>query len=174
MQVYDSLSGLVEISPWSGLALVTRGIPGSTVPAKGGVFQSGRARSSDRIVCARWRWLRRAEYLKPGGTIVEPMSGNTGSGWRESWRSAVTGALLRCPDKVAQDKISVLRANGAEVVVCPARVAPDHPDSRQCRPPDGRRDTERLAADQYANPETHGSDTTPPRARRSGRRRTGR
>jgi cystathionine beta-synthase len=67
--------------------------------------------------------------LQPGGTIVEPTSGNTGVGLaivaaRKGYR-----CVFVCPDKVAPDKISLLRAYGAEVHVCPTAVDPAHPDS---------------------------------------------
>src|SRR4051812_37566388 len=67
--------------------------------------------------------------LKPGGTIVEPTSGNTGVGL------AIAAALkgYRCifvmPDKMSVEKISLLRAYGAEVVICPTAVPPEHPES---------------------------------------------
>src|SRR3989440_6411438 len=67
--------------------------------------------------------------LRPGGTIVEPTSGNTGVGLAIVAAQRGYRCVFVCPDKVAQDKISVLRAYGAEVVVCPGTVAPDHPDS---------------------------------------------
>jgi cystathionine beta-synthase len=67
--------------------------------------------------------------LRPGGTIVEPTSGNTGVGLaivaaRRGYRCVFT-----MPDKIAGEKVALLRAYGAEVVVCPTAVAPDHPDS---------------------------------------------
>src|SRR2546429_2734221 len=74
-------------------------------------------------------WAERDGKLKPGGTIVEPTSGNTGVGL------AIAAALkgYRCifvmPDKMSQEKISMLRAHGAEVVICPTNVEPDSPES---------------------------------------------
>ncbi|MHB1534839.1 MAG: cystathionine beta-synthase [Acidimicrobiales bacterium] len=67
--------------------------------------------------------------LAPGGTIVEPTSGNTGTGLaivaaRRGYRCVFT-----MPDKIAREKVALLRAYGAEVVVCPSAVDPDHPDS---------------------------------------------
>src|SRR5205823_682000 len=67
--------------------------------------------------------------LRPGGTIIEPTSGNTGVGLAIVAAEKGYRCVFVCPDKVAQDKISVLRAYGAEVVVCPGTVSPDHPDS---------------------------------------------
>ena len=67
--------------------------------------------------------------LKPGGTIVEPTSGNTGVGLALVAQRRGYKCVFVCPDKVSEDKQNVLRAYGAEVVVCPTAVPPDHPDS---------------------------------------------
>lgn len=67
--------------------------------------------------------------LKPGGTIVEPTSGNTGVGL--AMAAAIKGyrCIFVMPDKIATEKISLLRAFGAEVVICPTAVPPDSPES---------------------------------------------
>jgi cystathionine beta-synthase len=67
--------------------------------------------------------------LRPGGTIVEPTSGNTGVGLAIVAARRGYHCVFVCPDKVAPDKIAQLRAYGAEVVVCPTSVDPGHPDS---------------------------------------------
>jgi cystathionine beta-synthase len=67
--------------------------------------------------------------LQPGGTIVEPTSGNTGVGLAIVAARRGYKCVFVCPDKVASDKIAQLRAYGAEVVVCPTSVDPSHPDS---------------------------------------------
>ena len=67
--------------------------------------------------------------LRPGGTIVEPTSGNTGVGLAIVAARRGYKCVFVCPDKVAPDKIAQLRAYGAEVVVCPTSVDPEHPDS---------------------------------------------
>jgi cystathionine beta-synthase len=67
--------------------------------------------------------------LRPGGTIVEPTSGNTGVGLALVAQRRGYRCVFVCPDKVSEDKQNVLRAYGAEVVVCPTAVPPDHPDS---------------------------------------------
>ncbi|GAB2745921.1 cystathionine beta-synthase [Nocardioides pakistanensis] len=67
--------------------------------------------------------------LKPGGTIVEPTSGNTGVGLAMVAQAKGYKCVFVCPDKVSEDKRNVLKAYGAEVVVCPTAVAPEHPDS---------------------------------------------
>src|SRR5688500_9519438 len=67
--------------------------------------------------------------LQPGGTIVEPTSGNTGVGLAMVAQSEGYQCVFVCPDKVSEDKRNVLKAYGAEVVVCPTAVAPEHPTS---------------------------------------------
>jgi cystathionine beta-synthase len=114
------------------------------------------------------RMIERAERegkLQPGGTIVEPTSGNTGVGL------AIAAALkgYRCifvmPDKIAQEKISLLRAFGAEVVICPTAVPPESPESYYSV---SARLAEEIPGaykpDQYsnpANPEAHYETTGP-------------
>ena len=90
--------------------------------------------------------------LKPGGTIVEPTSGNTGVGLAMVAQARGYQCVFVCPDKVSEDKRNVLKAYGAEVVVCPTAVAPEHPDSYY-------NVSDKLAAepgawkpDQYSNP----------------------
>ncbi len=90
--------------------------------------------------------------LEPGGTIVEPTSGNTGVGLAMVAQRKGYRCVFVCPDKVSEDKRNVLKAYGAEVVVCPTAVAPDHPDSYY-------NVSDRLASqpgawkpDQYSNP----------------------
>ena len=67
--------------------------------------------------------------LQPGGTIVEPTSGNTGVGLAMVAQQRGYKCVFVCPDKVSEDKRNVLKAYGAEVVVCPTAVAPEHPSS---------------------------------------------
>src|SRR6476660_2439980 len=128
MQVHDSLSGLVGNTPLVRLRSVTRGIPGATVLAKVEYFNPGGS-VKDRIALRMVAAAEKSGDLRPGGTIVEPTSGNTGVGLAIVAAERGYRCVFVCPDKVAQDKIAVLRAYGAEVVVCPGTVAPDHPDS---------------------------------------------
>src|SRR5439155_24227553 len=67
--------------------------------------------------------------LAPGGTIVEPTSGNTGVGLAIVAARRGYRCIFVMPDKIASEKVALLRAFGAEVIVCPTTVAPDHPDS---------------------------------------------
>ena len=128
----------------------------------------------DRIALRMVAAAEASGDLKPGGTIVEPTSGNTGVGLAIVAAERGYRCVFVCPDKVGQDKISVLRAYGAEVVVCPGTVAPDHPDSYYSVA--RRMAAEIPAAGSLTSTRTRRTPprTTPARARRSGRRRTGR
>ncbi|WP_372729171.1 cystathionine beta-synthase [Nocardioides sp.] len=83
----------------------------------------------DRIATRMIEAAEASGELQPGGTIVEPTSGNTGVGLAMVAQSKGYKCIFVCPDKVSEDKRNVLRAYGAEVVVCPTAVAPEHPDS---------------------------------------------
>src|SRR5689334_3523557 len=154
MQVHDSLISLMGNTPLVRLRKVTSGLPsGPQVLAKVEYFNPGGS-VKDRIALRMVEAAEASGELRPGGTIVEPTSGNTGVGLAIVAAEKGYRCLFVCPDKVGSDKISVLRAYGAEVVVCPTTVAPDHPDSYYSV-------ARRLAAetpggwqpDQYANPD---------------------
>jgi cystathionine beta-synthase len=156
MDVYESLTQVVGNTPLVRLRSVARDTP-AQVLAKIEYLNPGGS-VKDRIAL---RMIARAEKegkLRPGGTIVEPTSGNTGVGLAIVAAQRGYKCVFVCPDKVAQDKISVLRAYGAEVVVCPSAVAPDHPDSyysvarRLARETPGG-----WQPDQYANPDNPAS-----------------
>ncbi|QFU86221.1 cystathionine beta-synthase [Amycolatopsis sp. YIM 10] len=83
----------------------------------------------DRIALRMVEAAERSGELKPGGTIVEPTSGNTGVGLAMVAQRKGYKCVFVCPDKVSEDKRNVLKAYGAEVVVCPTAVAPEHPES---------------------------------------------
>lgn len=85
--------------------------------------------SKDRIAIKMIDAAEAAGQLKPGGTIVEPTSGNTGVGLALVAQRRGYRCVFVCPDKVSEDKRNVLRAYGAEVVVSPTAVPPEHPDS---------------------------------------------
>jgi cystathionine beta-synthase len=162
MQVHESLIELVGNTPLLRLRAVTRGLgrPGRPAPdvlAKVEYFNPGGS-VKDRIALRMVEAAEASGALRPGGTIIEPTSGNTGVGLAIVAAEKGYRCLFVCPDKVAQDKISVLRAYGAEVVVCPGTVSPDHPDSyysvstRLARQTPGG-----WKPDQYANPENPAS-----------------
>ncbi|KOX21488.1 cystathionine beta-synthase [Saccharothrix sp. NRRL B-16348] len=112
----------------------------------------------DRIALRMVEAAERSGELRPGGTIVEPTSGNTGVGLALVAQRKGYKCVFVCPDKVSVDKRNVLKAYGAEVVVCPTAVAPEHPDSYY-------NVSDRLVAEipgawkpnQYANPENPAS-----------------
>ena len=83
----------------------------------------------DRIGLAMLEAAERDGRLKPGGTIVEPTSGNTGVGLAIAAASKGYRCIFVMPDKMSQEKISMLRAYGAEVVITPTAVEPDSPES---------------------------------------------
>jgi cystathionine beta-synthase len=127
VRYYESLVDLFGNTPLVKLNSVTDGIQ-ATVLAKVEYFNPGGS-VKDRIALRMIEAAEKSGELKPGGTIVEPTSGNTGVGLAIVAQTKGYKCVFVCPDKVSQDKINVLRAYGAEVVVCPTAVAPEHPDS---------------------------------------------
>ena len=119
----------------------------------------------DRIAVRMIEAAEQSGELQPGGTIVEPTSGNTGVGLAIVAQQKGYHCVFVCPDKVSEDKSNVLKAYGAEVVVCPTAVDPDHPSSyysvsdRLVREIEGA-----WKPDQYSNPHnprSHYEDTGP-------------
>ncbi len=107
----------------------------------------------DRIARKMITAAERSGQLRPGGTIVEPTSGNTGVGLALVAQQRGYRCIFVCPDKVSEDKRNVLRAYGAEVVVCPTAVAPEDPDSYYSVSDRLVRETEGAwKPDQYSNP----------------------
>ena len=154
MQVYDSLAEVTGGTPLVRLQSVTRGIAATrNVLVKVEYLNPGGS-VKDRIALRMIESAERQGKIAAGGTIIEPTSGNTGVGLAIVANNRGYKCVFVCPDKVAQDKISVLRAYGADVVVCPSTVSPDHPDSYYSV-------ARRLAGetpgawqpDQYANPD---------------------
>lgn len=152
----NKLIELVGDTPLVRLEKVTAG-SAPTVLAKVEYFNPGGS-VKDRIAVRMVDAAERSGALRPGGTIVEPTSGNTGVGLAMVAIERGYRCVFVCPDKVGADKVSVLRAYGAEVVVCPGAVAPDHPESYYSV-------SDRLAReiphawkpDQYANPDNPAS-----------------
>jgi cystathionine beta-synthase len=161
MQVHDSLIELFGNTPILRLRKITRQLPGEgagpVVLAKVEYFNPGGS-VKDRIALRMVEAAERSGALQPGGTIVEPTSGNTGIGLAIVAAEKGYRCLFVCPDKVSQDKISVLRAYGAEVVVCPTTVSPEHPDSYYSVSDRLARETPGgWKPDQYSNPENPNS-----------------
>ncbi|MEV1016458.1 MULTISPECIES: cystathionine beta-synthase [unclassified Micromonospora] len=127
MQYYDNVVDMIGNTPLVRLRSVTEGIQ-ATVLAKVEYVNPGGS-VKDRIALRMVEDAEAAGLLKPGGTIVEPTSGNTGVGLALVAQLKGYRCVFVCPDKVSQDKQDVLRAYGAEVVVCPTAVAPEDPRS---------------------------------------------
>jgi len=119
----------------------------------------------DRIAVRMIDAAEASGELKPGGTIVEPTSGNTGVGLALVAQQRGYKCIFVCPDKVSEDKCNVLRSYGAQVVVCPTAVAPEHPDSYYSVSDRLMRETEGAwKPDQYSNPNnplSHYEETGP-------------
>jgi cystathionine beta-synthase len=123
----DSLLDLVGHTPLVRLDRIARDISGQLL-AKMELLNPGGS-VKDRPAVAMIEAAEQEGLLSRGGTIVEPTSGNTGVGLaivavRRGYR-----CIFTMPDKVASEKVALLRAYGAEVVICPTAVDPDHPDS---------------------------------------------
>ena len=127
MQYYDNVVELIGNTPLVRLRNVAEGIQ-ATVLAKVEYVNPGGS-VKDRIALRMVEDAEAAGILRPGGTIVEPTSGNTGVGLALVAQLKGYKCVFVCPDKVSQDKQDVLRAYGAEVVVCPTAVAPEDPRS---------------------------------------------
>lgn len=126
-QIYNHVLELIGDTPLVRLnALAPEG--GAQLVAKVEYFNPGGS-VKDRIAVAMIEAAERDGLLKPGGTIVEPTSGNTGVGLAIAAQQRGYKCIFICPDKVSGDKIATLRAYGAEVVVCPTAVAPEDPRS---------------------------------------------
>jgi cystathionine beta-synthase len=160
MQVHESLIDLVGDTPLVRLRAVTRDVGGGHAPAvlaKVEYFNPGGS-VKDRIALRMVEEAEASGALRPGGTIIEPTSGNTGVGLAIVAAQKGYRCVFVCPDKVGSDKTSVLRAYGAEVVVCPGSVPPEHPDSYYSVSTRLARETPGgWKPDQYSNPQNPAS-----------------
>jgi cystathionine beta-synthase len=127
MRYVEHVADLVGNTPLVRLGRVAEGIS-APVLAKVEYFNPGGS-VKDRIALRMVEAAESSGELKKGGTIVEPTSGNTGVGLAMIAQRRGYKCVFVCPDKVSEDKRNVLRAYGAEVVVCPTAVEPSHPDS---------------------------------------------
>jgi len=163
VQILESLIEHVGDTPLVRLSKFSAGVA-PTLIAKVEYLNPGGS-VKDRIALAMVAAAEREGLLAPGGTIVEPTSGNTGSGLAIVAAQRGYRCVFVMPDKMSQEKVNLLRAYGAEVVVCPTAVEPDDPRSYY-------RTADRLAAEipgafqpnQYfnaANPEAHYATTGP-------------
>jgi cystathionine beta-synthase len=160
---YGTVLDTIAWTPLIRLTRVTEGIR-TPVYGKAEFFNPGGS-VKDRIGLPIIEAFERSGQLKPGGTIVEGTSGNTGVGL------AIAAALkgYRCiftmPDKMSQEKVRLLKAFGAEVIITPTAVPPDHPDSYTSMAKRLAKETPNaVLADQFynqVNPQAH-YDTTGP------------
>ena len=127
MRTFDSVVDLIGNTPLVRLRKVTEGLK-PQIFAKVEYLNPGGS-IKDRIAMNLVLAAEKEGLLKPGGTIVEPTSGNTGVGLALVAQQRGYKCVFVVPDKVSEDKQNVLRAYGAEVVVCPTAVAPDSPES---------------------------------------------
>lgn len=127
MDVADDILALIGGTPMMRLDRTARNVDCHLL-AKLELFNPGFS-SKDRPALLMVETAERDGRLQPGGTIVEPTSGNTGVGLAIVAARKGYKCVFVCPDKVAPDKIAQLRAYGAEVHVCPTSVDPSHPDS---------------------------------------------
>ena len=151
MKYAEHVVDLVGNTPLVKLSSVTEGI-GATVLAKVEYVNPGGS-VKDRIALKMVEAAEASGELQPGGVIVEPTSGNTGVGLALVAQRRGYSCIFVCPDKVSEDKRNVLKAYGAEVVVCPTAVSPEHPDSYYSVSDRLVRETPGAwKPDQYANP----------------------
>jgi cystathionine beta-synthase len=124
---YPSVLDLVGGTPIVRLDRISADVPG-TILAKLEYLNPGGS-VKDRIGLAMIEAAERDGLLRPGGTIVEPTSGNTGVGLAIA--AAIKGyrCIFVMPDKMSNEKIAMLRSYGAEVVITPTAVEPDSPES---------------------------------------------
>src|ERR1700745_3509119 len=151
MDVADSLLDLVGNTPLVRLGRVGRDLE-CDLPAKGERFNPGGG-VKDSPAVAMIDAAERDGRLKPGGTIVEPTSGNTGAGLAIVAAQRGYRCIFVMSDKMSDEKIALLRAYGAEVVVCRTAVPPEDPRSYYSTAERLVRETPgAFRPDQYSNP----------------------
>jgi cystathionine beta-synthase len=160
---YESVLETIGWTPLIRLHAVTAGIR-TPVYGKAEFFNPGGS-VKDRIGLAIIEDAERSGKLKPGGTIVEGTSGNTGVGL--ALAAALKGyrCIFTLPDKMSQEKVRLLRAFGAEVIITPTAVPPDHPENYVMKAKAIARQTPNaVLANQFSNqvnPEAHYRTTGP-------------
>nr|WP_084630102.1 cystathionine beta-synthase [Patulibacter americanus] len=160
---HDSILDAIGETPLVRLSRIAAGLT-PQVFAKVEALNPGGS-IKDRVALRMIEAAERDGLLRPGGTIVEPTSGNTGTGLAIAARIKGYRVIAVMPDKMSQEKIDLLRALGAEVVVTPTDVAPDSPRSYYSV---SKRLTQEIPGafnpNQYANPanpQTHVDWTGP-------------
>lgn len=160
---YDNVLDTIGWTPLIRLSRVTRGIV-TPVYGKADFFNPGGS-VKDRIGLPIIEAAERSGALTPGGTIVEGTSGNTGVGL--ALAAALKGyrCIFTMPDKMSQEKVRLLKAFGAEVIITPTAVPPDHPDNYVVMARRIAKETPNaIFANQFyneANPDAHFATTGP-------------
>ena len=161
--VYESVLGTIGWTPLIRLTRVTRGIE-TPVWVKAETYNPGGS-VKDRIGMPIIEAAERAGSLKPGGTIVEGTSGNTGVALAIAASLKGYHCIFTMPDKMSQEKVRLLKAFGAEVIITPTAVPPDHPDSYVMTAKRIAHETPNaVLANQFynqANPDAHFATTGP-------------
>src|ERR671935_289070 len=163
VDIKDSILDAVGATPLVRLSRLGAGLTPQLVAKVEALNPGGSIK--DRVAVALIEAAERDGKLRPGGTIVEPTSGNTGTGLAIAARLKGYRVIAVMPDKMSKEKIDLLRAYGAEVVVAPTAVPPESPESYY-------RVADRLAEEipgafqpnQYfnpANPQAHYHSTGP-------------
>ena len=151
MEVANSLLDLIGNTPLVRLGRVGAELQCDLI-AKLEMLNAGGS-VKDRPAVAMIDAAERDGLLQPGGTIVEPTSGNTGVGLAIVAAQRGYQCIFVMSDKMSEEKVSLLRAYGAEVVVCPTAVPPEHPDSYYSVADRLTRETPgAFRPDQYSNP----------------------
>ncbi len=127
MRYYNTLIETIGNTPLVKLNRVNKGIKG-TILVKVEYFNPGNS-VKDRIALKMIEDAEKSGQLKPGGTIIEGTSGNTGMGLALVAQAKGYKCIFTLADKQSQEKMDILRAVGAEVIVCPTNVSPDDPRS---------------------------------------------
>ncbi|MBD2627396.1 cystathionine beta-synthase [Trichormus variabilis] len=127
MAAYDNILQSIGKTPLVKLNRITENIS-STIYTKVEYLNPGGS-TKDRIALAMIEAAEKSGQLQPGGTIIEATAGNTGVGLALIAAVKKYRCIFVMPDKMSQDKINLLKAYGAEVVVTPTSVAPDSPES---------------------------------------------
>lgn len=125
--IHDSIIETVGNTPLVRLSRIGAGLTPQLVAKVEALNPGGSIK--DRAALAMIDAAEREGLLRPGGTIVEPTSGNTGTGLAMAARLKGYHVIAVMPDKMSKEKIDLLRAYGAEVVVCPTNVEPASPES---------------------------------------------
>src|ERR671923_875999 len=125
--IKDSILDAVGNTPLVRLSRIGKGLTPQLVAKVEALNPGGSIK--DRAALALIEAAERDGRLKPGGTIIEPTSGNTGTGLAIAASLKGYRVIAVMPDKMSKEKIDLLRAYGAEVVVAPTEVPPDSPES---------------------------------------------